>query len=290
MILKIPGDLIDAPDSRWLKVGNICFGEYQQKIAQKPRNVFITEHTLILVTKGAKVFRFPDREIIVEAGKAIFLQRGCYLLCESLTREQNYESISIFFNEEVLRDFWISLQPDLAFIKAEKDELEQGIILDMSPELEGFRETIINSLTYKGKLLEQIITLKLKELLLLLIDSDAGPKISYFFNEIFYSGLPDPAYVVASHLLKPLTLSDYAALSQRSLSAFKRAFQEKKECSPGQWILEKRLEHSRALLKTTDKTINEISELSGFTNASSFIRAYRKRYSITPKAERDTGV
>jgi len=96
-LLRIPCDLASSAGSKLLHVGDLCFGEYQQVTQQKPRNVFVTEHTLIFVTKGAKVFHFPDKKLVVEAGHALFLQRGCYMLCESVENNNAYESISVFF-------------------------------------------------------------------------------------------------------------------------------------------------------------------------------------------------
>ena len=98
-MLRIPGDMINDPAGAWLQAGGFCFGEYRKDVTQEPRNVLVTENTLIFVTKGAKVFRFPESEWTVPAGKAIFLRKGCYLLCESLRNDQQYESLSVFFRK-----------------------------------------------------------------------------------------------------------------------------------------------------------------------------------------------
>lgn len=123
-LLRIPGDLANSPGSRWLNAGDLCFGEYHQAIQQKPRNVFVTEHTLIFVVKGAKIFRFPNAELVVESGKAIFLKRGCYMLCESVRNNDAYESISVFFNETTLRDF-LAVASDG---KTRRRRVEQGAL------------------------------------------------------------------------------------------------------------------------------------------------------------------
>ena len=288
-LLRIPGDLAGDPNSRFLQVGGLCFGEYHQRVEQKPRNIFVTEHTLIFVSKGAKVFRFPNKEIIVEAGKAIFLKRGCYLLCESIADHSHYESISIFFNESAVQNFWLGLDLSDTDIRSVSSKNDDMLILEMSPELERFKDTILSCFTYEGSFLEQLITMKLHELLLLLLDTPIADDLKAFFGEIFDEKRTDPEYIVSENVLTPLTLEDYARLSNRSLSSFKRAFKQKTGQTPGNWILENRLEHARMLVQGTGKTISEIGAESGFNNASSFIRSYRTRFGLTPVADRRAG-
>lgn len=232
------------------------------------------------------MFRFPDKEIVVEAGKAIFLKRGCYLLCESIADHSHYESISIFFNESTLRNFWLSLNISDTKPSGSSTENSEMLILDMSPALEGFRDTILSCFSYEGSFLEQLLTMKLQELLLLLLDTPIAPELKTFFSEIFDESRTDPEYIVSENMLTPLTLEDYARLSNRSLSSFKRAFQRKTGQTPGNWILENRLNHARMLVQATGKTISEIGSESGFNNVSSFIRSYRTRFGTTPAADR----
>lgn len=288
-LLRIPDDLVGDPNSRFLQVGGLCFGEYQQRVEHKPRNVFVTEHTLIFVSKGAKVFRFPKQEIIVEAGKAIFLKRGCYLLCESVAQDSGYESISIFFNESAVQHFWLGLDIPDTDSGSFTSETNEMLILEMSPALERFRDTILSCFSYEGRFLEQMLTLKLQELLLLLLNTPIAGDLKAFFGEIFDEKRTDPEYIVTENVLTPLTLEDYARLSNRSLSSFKRAFKRKTGQTPGNWILENRLKHARMLVQATGKTISEIGAESGFHNTSSFIRSYRTRFGMTPVTDRRAG-
>ncbi|MDA0348573.1 MAG: helix-turn-helix transcriptional regulator [Verrucomicrobia bacterium] len=285
-LLRIPGDLAGEPNSRFLQAGGLCFGEYHQRVEQKPRNIFVTEHTLIFVSKGAKEFRFPDKEIIVEAGKAIFLKRGCYLLCESVPDHSRYESISIFFNESAVQKFWLGLDLSDTNSSSVSPENSEMVILEMSPALEHFRDTIMSCFSYEGSFLEQLLTMKLHELLLLLLDTPIAGELKAFFGEIFDEKRTDPEYIVSENVLTPLSLEDYARLSNRSLSSFKRAFKQKTGQTPGNWILDNRLKHARMLVQATGKTISEIGGESGFNNASSFIRSYRTRFGVTPVADR----
>ena len=71
-----------------------------------------------------------------------------------------------------------------------------------------------------------------------------------------------------------LKLEEYAQLSNRSLSAFKRDFQKHFDTTPGKWLLEKRLNHAMNLLSNSNKTVSEAAFESGFENPSHFSRAF----------------
>ena len=288
-VLRIPDDLATTSGSKLLKVGDLCFGEYQQVTEQKPRNVFVTEHTLIFVTKGAKVFHFPDKKIVIESGHALFLQRGCYMLCQSIEENNVYESVSVFFNHAALHEFWNSLDNKVKQCTRQDDETRSEVnmvTLELSPALESFQESIVNCFSYEGKFLEQLMKVKLQELLLLLLETPSANELIRFFGELYAHSLPDPIYTVSENLLKPLSISDYAKLANRSLSKFKRDFRESAGQPPGKWINAKRLEHAHRLTTSTKLTISEICDRSGFNNLSHFIRSYKTLYGKTPASER----
>jgi len=284
LLLRIPGDLAASAGSKLLEAGDLCFGEYHQTVRQKPRNVFVTEHTLIFVAKGEKVFRFPDREIVIESGKALFLKRGCYMLCESIEANNAYESVSVFFNESALRGFWMSI--DAGVKRSQEGDPVDMVVLELSPALESFRENIINCFSYEGSFLEELMKVKLQELLLLLLDTPCAGELVRFFGDLYTHSLPDPVFTVEQNLFAPLSIADYAQLANRSLSKFKRDFREATGQSPGKWINMQRLEHARLLAKSTKLNVSEICAQSGFNNLSHFIRSYKAAFGITPAGQR----
>jgi AraC-like DNA-binding protein len=80
-----------------------------------------------------------------------------------------------------------------------------------------------------------------------------------------------------------LKLEEFARLSARSLSAFKRDFQYTYQTSPGKWLMEKRLNHAMHLLTNVNKSVSEAAFESGFESLSHFSRAFRHRFG-TPAA------
>ena len=79
-----------------------------------------------------------------------------------------------------------------------------------------------------------------------------------------------------------LTLEEYANLSGRSLSTFKRDFKKHFDETPRKWINNRRLEYAKTLLENSPLNINEICYESGFKNTSHFNTAFKEKYKLPP--------
>jgi len=92
----------------------------------------------------------------------------------------------------------------------------------------------------------------------------------------------DLQFVMGQHFTKNLPLKEFAWLSGRSLSAFKRDFQDSFHCTPGKWLLNKRLDYARTLLEQTNQVISEVYYEAGFENLSHFSRSFKDHFGMEP--------
>ena len=83
-----------------------------------------------------------------------------------------------------------------------------------------------------------------------------------------------------------LSLEDYAKLCHRSLSSFKRDFQNHFQEAPGRWLLRKRLDYAASLLHNSNMNVSEVAFESGFENVSHFSRAFKERFKEPPNLYR----
>jgi len=79
-----------------------------------------------------------------------------------------------------------------------------------------------------------------------------------------------------------LSIQEFAGLSHRSLSAFKRDFKSCYSTPPGKWLLEKRLEYSLILLKNMESNISQIAYQSGFESSSHYSRSFKTKFGTSP--------
>lgn len=83
-----------------------------------------------------------------------------------------------------------------------------------------------------------------------------------------------------------LRLRDIAAACGYSESTVTRAFRKSMGTTPGEYLLNYRIEQSQRLLATTDLPVGEVAAQAGFSSASYFDLRFRERTGTTPTAFR----
>ncbi len=87
---------------------------------------------------------------------------------------------------------------------------------------------------------------------------------------------------VEEHLAQPLRLAQLAALARLSEDHFVRAFRAAVGQTPHQYVLERRIDHTKRLLATSALPVVDIARAGGFRGASHFAAAFRQRVGATP--------
>jgi len=85
-----------------------------------------------------------------------------------------------------------------------------------------------------------------------------------------------------ARLDKPLAIAQLAAESGMSRRTFLRRFQESTGTSPGEWMLNIRLQNACRLLESETLSIELVAEQSGFGSAETLRHHFRRRLGITP--------
>ncbi len=93
---------------------------------------------------------------------------------------------------------------------------------------------------------------------------------------------------IEDQLAEDLSINDMAAVVHMSQFHFARAFKTATGTSPHRYLMLRRMERAKILLKVTKISIAEIAYQLGFANQSHFIAQFRKAIGTTPKSYRDS--
>lgn len=86
---------------------------------------------------------------------------------------------------------------------------------------------------------------------------------------------------IDKNITNNISVKELAESLYMSESNFSHMFKKNTGCNPIEYIRDKKLEHSKELLKT--KSVTETSYDLGYDNISYFIKLFKKKYGLTPK-------
>lgn len=94
---------------------------------------------------------------------------------------------------------------------------------------------------------------------------------------------------VEANLGRPLPLKELAGRSGLSAFHFARAFKQTMGVTPHAYVLQRRVERARELLRTTDRSLGEVALETGFGSQSHFTTVFRRITGLTPAVVRRGG-
>ncbi|WP_299256329.1 AraC family transcriptional regulator [uncultured Aquimarina sp.] len=198
------------------------------------------------------------------------------------TIETGYIStIVVHFNQDVLQKvfdgekpkFWKELDCPL-----KKDSFQE----DASALVKAYFLSVAKFFEHKTALSEEILAVKLKEIILLLLQTEESSHFNLIIRRLFSNKTFSFRKVIDANLYEPLNLQRLAAMTNNSMTSFKRKFNKMYDSTPAKYITQKKLEKARSNLAFSQNSIQEICYDCGFINPSSFSRMFKNEYGCSP--------
>jgi AraC-type DNA-binding domain-containing proteins len=278
MIYHFPPPVADSNDHSFLVVDNTFFAKYKKENKTTLRNVFITENVLVFVLEGYKHLHIDDETIEVTPQEIVFLRKGIYAMAEYFEEKGHFEAILLFLNSKILQE----VINEYGIKSSQKFSPIPFLKIKTNPVIDSYKRQLRHFFTERLLRDKDILLLKQKEILLYLFKTIPYSQTSQFWNSVIATSSENLSYFVEEYLFQKLSLKDFATLTNRSLSTFKRDFKRIYHSSPQKWMNQKRLEYSRVLLRNTRQSISEISEKCGFESLSYFTRLFKRTFHQTP--------
>ncbi len=233
---------------------------------------------IVYVVKGKKIWHAGNKSYDLTEGKCVFVCKGANIV------EQFFETEFCFFLFFIPDEFiYDVLKSKSSPLNNSKEKTNIIIPIENGLQVHGFFNSMSSYFDAPKSPDPSLIELKFRELILMLADNPLNTELLAHFNSI----LKEPRHtslqqVMENNFSYNLSLLEYASLTSRSLSAFKRDFQKTFQTTPGKWLLERRLQHAHNLLNHVGRTVAEAAFESGFESTSHFSRAFRLRFGASP--------
>jgi len=269
-----------------LFVKDLLFVYYDCPLGSDRQDSWSQYNYILYVVSGKKMFYSTTHSWSLTGGMAVFVKKGACII-EKVKGE--ILCLMAFFLPDIYLHSFLTENPTL-LIKEKNNTPENDMVisLDVNDVMLAYYESVIPYFHTPVKPSEDLLELKFRELLFDIIGNPANSELTSFLHSFVSPQANKIQPVIEANYCYNLTLNEYAKLCNRSLSSFKRDFNNIYGDSPASWLLKKRLAHSQKLLSNNNKTIADISFESGFENSTHFSHVFKKHFGISPLKYRQT--
>lgn len=237
---------------------------------------FIPDHVFIYVAKGG--FRVFDgnKSYTFNAGDTCIARKNRLAKYELLDSRDGFEPILFCFDEPFLQKFskesrfkQIHFVSKDAFIRIPKSALIESFIQSIKPYYKDVMQL--------DEMFEEV---KYEELLLILLKNQ--PELAGMLFDFSKPGKIDLEGFMNRNFKFNISVSRFAYLTGRSLSAFKRDFKNIFDDTPSHWLVQRRLREAYLLMDKKSQKPSDIYLELGFESLSHFSTSFKKMYGQTP--------
>lgn len=261
-------------------VGELLFVQYTCPIEDDAAGVWTPMDYFVHVLSGRKTWRTTEGTWTLEKGQTLFFKKGACILYQDF--KDDFCVLVFFVSDQFIREVVRELSGQLS-VQRDGEALRKGAILvNGDVTLAAYFQSMLSYFTGSAKPAETLLKLKLKELLVSILLGGGNPELAAYFQSLLRSDAPPLSQIMEANFSYHLALEEFAKLSHRSLSTFKRDFRKCYKQSPGKWLVQKRLEYSAVLLRNPALNISQIAFDSGFEDLSHFSRVFKEKFGASP--------
>jgi AraC-like DNA-binding protein len=195
-----------------------------------------------------------------------------------------FKCLLFFFSSNSISDFLLKYRP-LTKINANGNSKENDFYFQIEKDtfIIQFIASLQQIFSLKEPLYQNILNLKLEEILLYLIEKYQQPFVAYLNSLLKDEKIISFKSTIEKNVCSNLSLEEIAFLCNMSVSTFKRKFIETYQVSPGKWFQTQRLNKAKELMIEKKLRASEIYLDFGYNNLSSFSFAFKNEFGYSPK-------
>lgn len=245
----------------------------------KYRAIFPEEACFLHFRNGSIKLNSSENISEVKPTESLLLKCGNYF-AELIQGSENREMqlIAIHLYPDLLREIYKNETPPVI----KKTNHISSYTIENSGIINHYIESLHFYFDHPSLLNDELITLKIRELILLLLQTGNANTIAELMLQLFTPNKVHLKETVQAHLFSSLSMDELATLAGLSLSTFKRKFQETFNDSPANYIRNKRMEEAQKLLVHSELSVSEICYQVGFSDLSAFTKTFKKHTGSSP--------
>jgi AraC family transcriptional regulator, exoenzyme S synthesis regulatory protein ExsA len=239
---------------------------------------FVPEHVFSYQISGKFTVSDGEDTQVFNEGDFRFFRRNNLIkyVKEPPVGGGEFKSVSVYLDQETLRNFSIqhgykpsSHQQTEAIVKLKPHVLYKSFMDSLAP--------------YQGEGAEsnpQLQQLKVNEAILILLQTQ--PQLADILFDFSDPGKIDLESFMEKNFHFNVQMKRFAYLTGRSLATFKRDFEKIFNTSPGNWLLQRRLQEAFYQIKEKGRSASDVYMDVGFEDLSHFSFAFKNKFGLSP--------
>jgi AraC-like DNA-binding protein len=268
---------------RYELFGKKIFEKLIIKSPFKIPNPMPDEACFLYILEGQINYNTSNHDVIIPQNDAVLLKCGNYFSqIRSTATSQKHEIVIIHFHPEILKKIY---KTDLPKVFQKPDFVDLNIDLSTINNdflIEKYIESLLFYFDNPTLISEDLLVIKLKEIILLLCQTKNAPIIQQILSQLFSPTSYGFKQIIESNLFYHFSTEELAVMTNLSLSSFKREFKKNYGDSPASYIRNKRLEKSAELLRISEERITDIAFDCGFNDLATFSKLFHDKYNTSP--------
>ncbi len=258
-------------------------------------SIMLSRAAVGFLVKGRKFIYCGDKCSEVNEGDVFIYDAGLHYEENIVSHGGTYEQITFYVSPSSLQQILLGLNSNYGLNytnrhSCEKCRTQNFVSMRATDALCDFFAGVNLSFRQQGFRHNDVSQrIKLNELIYLILDgADCCLKSKILANADAVNG--QFAMVIYNNVFRDISLESLAQMTNRSLTSFKKEFKRQFSTPPHKWFIAQRLDRSKVLLLSTDKTISEVGTECAFSNISHFIKLFKIRFHDTPAVFRQKRV
>lgn len=248
-----------------------CLGE-----EKKDFEPFVQDHALLFVLNGKMVINDGNETTEFNTGEIGFISKNQLVKTQKIPQDNKpFMSISILLPKDTLYNY----SKEHNITTKGNFTGKPNFVLTSDPFLKGFYNSMIPYFEDHNALTDNLAIIKTMEVIELLLRKTSMQNILFNFDDDFKIDIE--AYM-NKNFMHNIPLEHFAKLTGRSLSTFKRDFQETFKETPNKWLIKKRLDLAHFLISKQNHKPTDVYYEVGFVNFSHFSRSFKSEFGVNP--------
>ncbi|OIQ97491.1 exoenzyme S synthesis regulatory protein ExsA [mine drainage metagenome] len=240
------------------------------------------EACFVHIIEGQYISVSEESVLKITAKESLLMKCGNYIAKMPVSANpKKYEMVAIHFLPEILKRIYDNEIP--SFLKNRSGNFNTGMVkITNELLLQKYVDGILFYFENPAIVTEELLILKLKELILLLNQTKDAPLVHQILSNLFSPATYSFKEIIEAHIFSGISIAELAELTNQSVSSFKRKFEKIYTESPAAYFKTKRLEKAAELLLISDLSINEIALECGFGSIAHFSKCFQQQYDLAP--------